>query len=346
MRPSALQTVATFSSVPKTFTSFDAQPQSQYLHLPKPKRYSLIITMRDRSKNPRPLQKGRNLSIEAIQTIQALKRAQKNESLMEQVFNSKFRRLLKLDMMAVLKDLLRQNECFLALKVFEDIRMEYWYKPQVLLYADMIKPDIEGFNALLTASISFNLPNLAMEYYYLMKGVGCEPDRSSFRMLIKGLESMGETGPLGIVRQDAQNLYGESLEFLGKNEEMAAITILRKWLHSRSDEIKFYYFKDEEMISVLQPGGSAVNLHVLEDGPNYDQSSAASFSGPVDPNPIPTGRRRSRCTVSYALENNAFGNSMRPLNKLIIRKLKTMSLRCPKVPAGTDVNTNATDIKG
>ncbi|XP_004290086.1 PREDICTED: pentatricopeptide repeat-containing protein At3g46870-like isoform X2 [Fragaria vesca subsp. vesca] len=139
MRPSALQTVPIFSSLPKTFTSFDAQPQSQYLQLSKPKRCSLLITMRDRSKNPRPLQKGRNLSIEAIQTIQALKRAQKNESLMEQVFNSKFRRLLKLDMMAVLKDLLRQNECFLALKVFQDIRKEYWYKPQVMLYADMIK---------------------------------------------------------------------------------------------------------------------------------------------------------------------------------------------------------------
>lgn len=84
-----------------------------------------------------------------------------------------------------------------------------------------LQPDIEGFNALLTTSISFNLPKLSMECYYLMKGVGCEPDRSSFRVLIKGLESMGETGPLGIVRQDAQHLYGESLEFLEENEEMA-----------------------------------------------------------------------------------------------------------------------------
>ena len=81
------------------------------------------ITMRDRSSNRRPLQKGRNLSIEAIQTIQALKRANKTKteeepsSLLEQVFVSKFKRLLKLDMMAVLKELIRQNECFLALKV-------------------------------------------------------------------------------------------------------------------------------------------------------------------------------------------------------------------------------------
>ncbi|KAM1454146.1 hypothetical protein ACFXTO_003688 [Malus domestica] len=39
------------------------------------------ITMRDRSNNPRPLQKGRFLSIEAIQTVQALKRAQKDQSI-------------------------------------------------------------------------------------------------------------------------------------------------------------------------------------------------------------------------------------------------------------------------
>lgn len=84
------------------------------------------ITMKDRSKNRKPLQRGRNLSIEAIQTIQALKRAAAaqdrpcSESLslsLEGVFSSKFRRLLKLDMMAVLHELLRQNEYLLALKV-------------------------------------------------------------------------------------------------------------------------------------------------------------------------------------------------------------------------------------
>lgn len=75
--------------------------------------------MRDRSKNRKPLQKGRNLSIEAIQTVQALKRvANKNDdSAVEQVFNSKVRRLIKNDMIAVLCELLRQNQCLLALKV-------------------------------------------------------------------------------------------------------------------------------------------------------------------------------------------------------------------------------------
>ncbi|KAF3651794.1 putative cellulose synthase-like protein D4-like [Capsicum annuum] len=83
---------------------------------------NMRIGMRDRSKNRKPLQKGRNLSIEAIQAVQALKRvASKNDDAVavEQVFNSKIRRLLKSDMIAVLRELLRQNQCLLALKVSE-----------------------------------------------------------------------------------------------------------------------------------------------------------------------------------------------------------------------------------
>lgn len=74
--------------------------------------------MRDRSNNRKPLQKGRNLSIEAIQTVQALKRAKASSPLeLEAALETSFRRLLKIDMMAVLRELLRQNQCYLALKV-------------------------------------------------------------------------------------------------------------------------------------------------------------------------------------------------------------------------------------
>ncbi|KAM7482827.1 hypothetical protein LguiB_007410 [Lonicera macranthoides] len=210
------------------------------------------ITMRDRSSNRRPLQKGRNLSIEAIQTIQALKRANKNKmeeeqsSVLEQVFVSKFKRLLKLDMMAVLKELIRQNECFLALKVFEDVRKEHWYKPQLQLYAEIIsvlgsnglfdkvellfkdlgmesnlEPDIKGFNALLESLMSFSIIGLTMECFYLMKSVGCDPDRQTFKILINGLESNGEASLSAPVRQEAQKYYGESLDFLEEQDEIA-----------------------------------------------------------------------------------------------------------------------------
>ena len=50
----------------------------------------------------------------------------------------------------------------------------------------------DGFNALLRALVSYNLGELVIESYYLMKEVGWEPDKTSFRIVIKGLESSGE----------------------------------------------------------------------------------------------------------------------------------------------------------
>lgn len=207
---------------------------------------------RDRSKNRKPLQRGRNLSIEAIHTLQSLKRtnhqhqdsSSSSSSSLELVFASKFKRLLKNDMMAVLRELLRQNQCLLALKVFEDIQEEYWYKPQVSLYAEIIsalgcnglyervellvvqlkmetslEPETVAFNVLLKKLMSFNMTGLAMECFYLMKSLGCEPDKSSFRILIYGLESKGEVGLSSNVRQEAEKFYGKSLEFLEEKEE-------------------------------------------------------------------------------------------------------------------------------
>lgn len=90
-------------------------------------RRAMVVKMRDRSKNRKPLQRGRMLSIEAIQAVQALKRANpppppstspsSSSSMLHRVIDSKIRRLLKFDMVAVLRELLRQNECSLALKV-------------------------------------------------------------------------------------------------------------------------------------------------------------------------------------------------------------------------------------
>lgn len=205
------------------------------------------IEMRDRSKNRKPLQRGRNLSIEAIQTIQILKRAHsQNEndgSALDRAFDSNFKRLLKLDMMAVLQELLRQNECQLALKVFEDVQKEHWYKPRASLYAEIIaalgrqelyekiellfaelklesrlEPDLKGFNMLMQNLLSLNLTGLAMECFSLMNSFGCEPDRSSYRILINGLESKGQMDLSAIIRQEAEKIYGNSLEFLNEEE--------------------------------------------------------------------------------------------------------------------------------
>ncbi|CAL9229706.1 unnamed protein product [Arabidopsis halleri] len=221
-------------------------------------RRAMGIKMRDRSKNRKPLQRGRMLSIEAIQAVQALKRANpllpppspsSSSALVDRVIISKFRRLLKFDMVAVLRELLRQNECSLALKVFEEIRKEYWYKPQVRMYTDMITvmadnslmeevnylysamksekglmADIEWFNSLLTILLNHKLFDLVMDCYAFMQSIGYEPDRASFRILVLGLESNGEMSLSAIVRQDAHEYYGESLEFIQEEEEISSGT--------------------------------------------------------------------------------------------------------------------------
>ncbi|XP_065011281.1 protein THYLAKOID ASSEMBLY 8, chloroplastic [Musa acuminata AAA Group] len=103
------------------------------------------IVMRDRAKNRKPTQRGRYLSTEAIQAVQALKRALGTvggggggDSL-ERVLAAKVRRLIKGDMVAVLRELQSQGEGLLALQVFEEVRREHWYKPQLSVYNDMIK---------------------------------------------------------------------------------------------------------------------------------------------------------------------------------------------------------------
>lgn len=134
-------------------------------------------------------------------------------------------------------------------QVFEEIRKEYWYKPQVSYYADMVavvasnglfekvhllfsylKAEIlnadadaeaEGFNALLTTLMEFGIYEVIMECFQLMKEVGCEPDESTFRILINGFESKGEMDLSAIVRQEAEKYFDESLEFLLEKEEEA-----------------------------------------------------------------------------------------------------------------------------
>ncbi|KAM7256175.1 hypothetical protein ACFE04_011916 [Oxalis oulophora] len=228
------------------------------------KRGSSVICMGGRTLNRKPLQKGRNLSIEAIQSIQALKRAHKHNnsstcstSSFDQVFNSNFTRLLKFDMVAVLRELLRQNQCVLALKVFDIIRREHWYKPKVIIYADIIEvlaanslfeevdfvyqclksesedlePELRGFNSLFKTFLTCERIELVVDCYEFMKGVDCEPDKSTFKMLIRGLESNGKEGLSDVMRLDAQSIYGH-LEFLDEEEE----DIVQKdyWFYNKS----------------------------------------------------------------------------------------------------------------
>lgn len=95
------------------------------------------IVMRDRAKNRKPTQRGRYLSTEAIQAVQALKRTLGTvgggggDSL-ERVLAAKVQRLIKGDMVAVLRELQSQGEGLLALQVPLEIS---FFSSKVLVFS-------------------------------------------------------------------------------------------------------------------------------------------------------------------------------------------------------------------
>jgi len=206
----------------------------------------VTITMRNRSKNRKPTQRGRYLSTEAIQAVQSLKRAALRGGPAVAV-EPRLRRLLKADMVAVFRELAAQGESLLALQVFEEIHKEHWYKPRLLWYVDLVtvlaskglrsevdkacsylkreqlEPDTEGFNLLLKALLDAGFPQLTLDCFRLMKLWDSDPDRITYTTLIKGLESLGKMELSAGIRLEAENDYG-SLDFVDEVEMEQACT--------------------------------------------------------------------------------------------------------------------------
>lgn len=87
--------------------------------------------------NRGPLVKGRTLSIEAIQAVQTLKRAQRSDpTSLPTLVSQKLSRLIKADLVAAFKELLRQDQCALALHVLSALRSEY--DPGLSVYAELV----------------------------------------------------------------------------------------------------------------------------------------------------------------------------------------------------------------
>uniref|UniRef100_A0ACD5URM5 Uncharacterized protein n=1 Tax=Avena sativa TaxID=4498 RepID=A0ACD5URM5_AVESA len=205
---------------------------------------AVTITMRDRSKNRKPTQRGRYLSTEAIQAVQSLKRATLcgAPAAGAVATDPKLQRLLKADMVAVFRELAAQGEALLALKVFEEIRKEHWYKPRLFWYVDLItvlaskglrsevgkacsylkreqlEPDTDGFNLLLKTLLDAEFTQLTMDCFRLMKLWDSEPDRVTYGTLVKGLESLGEMDLSAATRLEAESDYGDQWDFFDEED--------------------------------------------------------------------------------------------------------------------------------
>ncbi|XP_076882171.1 protein THYLAKOID ASSEMBLY 8-like, chloroplastic [Bidens hawaiensis] len=148
---------------------------------------------------------------EALFVILGLKRVKDDEEKLDNFIKVHVSRLLKMDMVAVLNELERQEEVQLAVKMFWVIQKQDWYQPDVYLYKDLIialskskkmdeamklwenmkkenmYPDSQTYTEVIRGFLRFGSPGDAMNIYEDMKQSPDPPDELPFRILLKGL---------------------------------------------------------------------------------------------------------------------------------------------------------------
>eukprot|EP00268_Persea_americana_P058372 TRINITY_DN7054_c0_g2_i1.p1 TRINITY_DN7054_c0_g2~~TRINITY_DN7054_c0_g2_i1.p1 ORF type:complete len:228 (-),score=48.03 TRINITY_DN7054_c0_g2_i1:586-1269(-) len=200
-------------SLSSLFSSLSPSPS------PKPYFHHSPISCGPRDNRPQLL-RGRVLSSEAILAIQALKRSSSrsaDSSTSAADLRPLFSRLIKPDLLAALRELLRQNHCLLALAVFSAARREPWYRTDYSLYAEIISAlarngmpseidrlvadiveegfyagDSRGLGRLLRTLVAAERPKSVIDVYQLMKRGECVLDEFMYKVLTKGLRRLGE----------------------------------------------------------------------------------------------------------------------------------------------------------
>ncbi|XP_024539219.1 pentatricopeptide repeat-containing protein At1g62350-like [Selaginella moellendorffii] len=169
---------------------------------------------------------GSPLSKEGITVVQALKGAKNDQEELRRVFATQVCRLLKRDLLEVLKELERQNECDLALKIFEAIRREEWFKPDFRLYRRMfgvmwennrvddmvyvyeqvkrdgMEPDFFLHRELMVAHLKHGNPVAAMELYEQAKGMKFQLNEKTYGLVIRELQGCGKIELAAAVEED------------------------------------------------------------------------------------------------------------------------------------------------
>ncbi|KAJ0983435.1 hypothetical protein J5N97_011690 [Dioscorea zingiberensis] len=159
-----------------------------------------------------PLWRGKKMiGKEALFVILGLKRFKDDEEKLDKFIKCHVSRLLKMDLIAVLNELERQEEVGLALKIFRVMQKEDWYKPDVYLYKDLIValarcrkmeeamkiwesmkkedlfPDSQTYAEVIRGFLRYGSPADAMNIYEDMKQSPDPPEELPFRILLKGL---------------------------------------------------------------------------------------------------------------------------------------------------------------
>ncbi|WOH07821.1 hypothetical protein DCAR_0727255 [Daucus carota subsp. sativus] len=158
----------------------------------------------------------KELGKEGLIIAKELKRHQAHPLRLERFMKSHVSRLLKSDLVAVLAEFQRQDLVFLSLKLYEVVRKEIWYRPDMFFYRDMLMMlarnkkvdevdrvwedlkreevhfDQHTFGDIVRAFLDNGLPSKAMEIYDEMRQSPDPPISLPYRVILKGLLSYPE----------------------------------------------------------------------------------------------------------------------------------------------------------
>uniref|UniRef100_A0A7N0TWS4 Pentatricopeptide repeat-containing protein n=2 Tax=Kalanchoe fedtschenkoi TaxID=63787 RepID=A0A7N0TWS4_KALFE len=222
------------------YPSFITRTHSQPLH--HARLSSGTITNGFRKGPRKSLWRSRVLSSEAMQAVQYLKLSKSCPERLNNVVATRLSRLLKSDLVDTFAELKRQNEFDLVLLVFDYMRKEVGYRPELSIYCDMIlmlgkmdlvqeaeklflelnkeglEPDTRTYTEMIGAYLHSGLMEKAMETYELMKASGCDPDKLTLTILIRNLEKASEKELANTIKEECVRYVDFPEKFL---EEVA-----------------------------------------------------------------------------------------------------------------------------
>ncbi|CAL1355871.1 unnamed protein product [Linum trigynum] len=153
----------------------------------------------------------KELGKEGLFAAKELKRLQPHPLRLDRFIQSHVSRLLKSDLLAVLAEFQRQDQIFLCMKLYNVVRKEIWYKPDMFFYRDMLMVlarnkkveevqqvwrdlkreqvlfDQHTFGDIVRAFLDNELPSEAMKIYDEMRQSPDPPLSLPFRVMLKGL---------------------------------------------------------------------------------------------------------------------------------------------------------------
>lgn len=148
---------------------------------------------------------------EGLMAAKELKRLQSNPVRLDRFIKSNVSRLLKSDILAVLAEFQRQDQVFLCMKLYDVVRKEIWYRPDMFFFRDMLMMlarnkkvdeanqvwrdlrreevlfDQHTFGDIIRAFLDNGLPEKAMDIYEEMRQSPDPPISLPFRVILKGL---------------------------------------------------------------------------------------------------------------------------------------------------------------